>query len=167
MRVHGRGGGGSATPTGWPLPGYTTDFSLSVLYTATANRLTLFARFLPSSVLFSKLVFYVQTQDGGNNSDFGVYNASGTLIANIGAQILGAQGLQTIASVQGALTIQAGLYYYGFTSAAANLQLYGNNGGITPYYNASYAASVGGALPASITPPTLAAAREMVCFALL
>lgn len=103
--------------------------------------------------------FNVATLDNSANLyDLGFYNAAGTLVANIGPASYTTGGFKTAALAQGTVLLNPGLYWSGFTGNASVLGIsaYANNalsfafGG-----NANVAASVGGALPASITPPTV------------
>jgi len=165
MRVHGRGGAGGGTPTGWPVAGYISEAGADANLTATANTLWLAIIPIVNAVIFSKLTLFVGTGDGANNSDFGIYDHTGTLVANIGAQILGAFAIVTAAAVQGSVTIQPGLYGIAFTSAGSTLQIFGHDN-MCLYRNASFGVSAGGALPASITFPALSPNDLVPAFAL-
>jgi hypothetical protein len=148
----------NARISGWPLsPAFnlwTCNGGQGQLLTA--NTLLLIGFTLPAPVTFSNLVIGVTTGDGTNNSDVGIYNSAGTLIADAGAQHFSTTGNTVkIAMVQGSQTIQPGKYYLAYTSTATTFKpnvCYGG-GDITFAYNASFGASSGGALPASITPP--------------
>jgi len=154
MRVHGRGGaGGGAVAT---IPFWATGGEDGSNLTASANSLCLTGFSLPASCQFGHIVAHIATADGAHNSDIGVYDSTGTLKANIGAQALAASGVQTFAILQGLITITAGMYFMAFTSAGSILQIWTDSQKLSPFKSGSYGVSVGGALPASITPPTLA-----------
>ena len=153
------GAGTVASPldvAGWPLSywqGVFRDHNQDI--SQSANTLSYTGFVLPAPVTFSNLSFGVQTADAANNSDVGLYDHTGALAAHIGAQLLAATGYVTIAVVGAPITIPPGIYFFAVTSAAANLKLYADSA--MPRYNAasSYGASVGGALPNSITPPAI------------
>jgi len=140
--------------TGWCTSGAYTDQS-----TLTANKLWLVGFFLAVPLTFSKIAVNINTADGTNNSDVGLYNVAGTLLANAGAQHMGSTGFQTFSAVQGAQTIPAGVIFLAATSAGSTLQLKQADDEPCLYVNTAFGSSAGGALPASITPPSLAASR--------
>jgi hypothetical protein len=136
-----------------PLTAYTTTHAASNALAATANTLAISAITITYPITFSKLSFDLFTADAAHNADFGFYNAAGILIANIGAQVLAASGVQTIATVQGSQTIFPGVYFFAFTSDGSVIAPYNMVNTIVLYANSSFGASVGGALPATIVPP--------------
>jgi hypothetical protein len=159
MRVHGRGGaGGGGTPTGWPLPFFTTSPNGSATTNAganPANTVTLCGLKLEAQVQVSNISVYVGVTDAVNNCDMGLYNALGALLTHIGAQTLPNGTYQTFALVGAPVTINPGLLFFGFTSAGTTAELaFGSGQGIWGYtFVQNAGASVGGALPASVTPP--------------
>lgn len=155
--------GGGADPAGWPLSYWSYGYHEGPT-SLTANTLILQGFILPVKLTFSKLICHIWTADGVNNSDFGLYDSAGNLIANIGAQHIGANQFQTIASVQGAKTIKSGQYFFAVTSAAAVLAVGTGAKTANPYYSASFGSSAGGALPATITPPALATVEGSINF---
>jgi len=164
MRVHGRGGAGGSGAT--PITHYTSPYEVGPHVVLTANTLLLIAAVIPASVTFANIAFHVGIADGVNNSDFGIYNAAGALLANAGAQAMGSATFSSFAAVQGSQTIAAGLYFIAWTSAGSVLGVSYDTYCTGFYYNASFGVSVGGALPASITPPALALNGNNASFAL-
>lgn len=122
-----------------------------------ANTLWLYGFFLPFKLTFSNLGAHVATADGVNNSNWGIYSAAGTRICQIGAQTFGTNGKKSIALTGAPFTIMPGPYLFAFTSAAATLNLWSVNAGtFTPWFSSSnYATTAAGALPATITAPTV------------
>lgn len=118
-----------------------------------ANKIFLSMILIPCPLTFSKLSFSLSTGDAVNNCDYGFYNTAGTLIANIGAQIIASTSLVSYSTVQGLQTIPQGNYYFGFTSNATTAKINYNNLVFSAYSNTGFGTSVGGALPATITPP--------------
>jgi hypothetical protein len=148
--------GTAGTPlkiAGGAVPGFSTGFPASTSSAVTANKLVLNSVFIPSPTVFANIAVAVSAADAVNNCDLGLYDATGAMVANIGAQPIAATGRQSFATVQGVKTIGAGLYYFAFTSNAAVLVLLAGNGVLTPYFLGTFGASAGGALPANITPP--------------
>jgi len=166
MRVHGRGGAGAGTPTGWPVNYYTSPPGSGVNGT-TANQVSVLGFALPAQGVFSTLSAYISVPDGINNSDIGIYNVAGTLVAHIGAQTTsGNNDYHDFAIVGAPVTLPPGLYAYAWTSAGSTLSI-GSNAGIRTWlYNANIAASVGGALPASIGALSISATDRHAQFAL-
>jgi len=133
----------------------------------TANQIVLCAQVIPFTLTFANISWLNQVGDNANNCDVGLYNSAGTLVANIGAQhIAFGAGVATVAAVQGSQTIQQGLYFSAYTSAAGNFSLFQQGSGLVPYFNGAFGSSVGGALPASIVPPALSAAQNCTLFGL-
>lgn len=155
---------GGATPaiglTGlgyWQLPtGGTGLTSLAIV----ANQTQVVGEPIGYPLNVGHLTFNVITPDNSANLyDFGLYNAAGTLVANIGAASYTTGGIKTAALAQGTVRLNAGLYYIALTGNASVLTVSGIQSGSQLWQfgvSANIAASVGGALPASITPPALA-----------
>jgi len=152
---------------GWPLPFFMNVNNNGNGNVPGANNMILWGVVIPFAVTFAHIIFILATADGSNNSDVGLYNASGNLIANIGAQHLGSTGVQSVATVQGAQTILPGLYFYGITSAAGTLNAWSGSLGAGCYYNNAFATTSGGAMNATITPPTLAMNANSPSFGLI
>lgn len=117
-----------------------------------ANQILLTGFILTNAVTFAHLAIALSTGDAGHNVDFGLYNAAGTLLANIGAQVITSTSLLSYATVQGSQTIYPARYYLGFTSNGTTAKIYGNTTFFTFYVNTSFGTSAGGALPSTITP---------------
>ena len=105
------------------------------------------------------LTFNVTTLDNSANLyDFGLYNAAGTLVADLGPASYTTTGIKTGALVQGTVRLNPGLYYIALTGNAAVLLIsgIGANGSLWQFgASANAGASVGGQLPATITPPAV------------
>ena len=145
IRLAGGGGGGG----GGEALVYFGDADNFTNLDATANAVSVAGFVLPYALKFSNLTIRVSAGDAANDSDAGVYNQAGNLIANIGAQKLGA-GTQTIPTVQGLQTIPPGLYLFALTSAGSALIVACDFDAPTWFVQFNVAASVGGALPAAI-----------------
>jgi hypothetical protein len=162
------GNGTGASPlsvAGWPVSFFTIGQGFDNL-AATANTLSLFGFALPDALSFGHIVFTVNTVDGTNNSDVGIYTGAGALVANIGAQTLGSAGLLALPTVQGSQTVLPGLYLFAFTSAGSTLKIVYSNFPNQWYYNGSIDTSSAGALPASITAPTITVQARSAYFSL-
>lgn len=140
----GAGGGGSA-----PLVYYSDADNFSV-FGATGTHVYVAGIVLEYSLTFSNITLKVMDADAVNDSDCGMYNMAGALIANIGAQALGSVAVVTIPTLQGIQTIPPGLYLFAFTSAGSVLGLAGDFDAPTWFIDPDVAASIGGALPAAI-----------------
>jgi len=149
-----------------PLTAWTNRIQGSGAQVVTANQLVLNAITIPAPITFSTISVLIFAADNANNNDIGLYSAAGTLVANIGAQHIAGTAAQTFSTVQGSKTIPQGAYFFAYTSAASNLTLYYAASGLSPYYNATFGASVGGALPAAIVPPAFTVSQREHCLAL-
>jgi hypothetical protein len=134
--------------------------SVSGFGNTSANMLFISSIEIPAPLTFAHIIAQASTGDGANNSDIGLYNISGTLIANIGAQLISVTTAVSYATLQGAQTIPQGSYLVAMTSVGTTLKLFGANSYYVQYHSAAYGSSSGGALPASITPPTLSIAAS-------
>jgi hypothetical protein len=108
----------------------------------------------------SNITVNVSTADAVNNCDIGIYNFAGSLRLNIGAQTLPSTGDRTFAWSQGSTTLLPGLYAVAFTSTAATAKLGYDSGAFLWLASNNYAASAGGALPASVTAFSLVPATD-------
>jgi hypothetical protein len=111
----------------------------------------------PGGLSVGHIAFDVTTGDGGGavRSDVGIYSASGTLQAHIGATSLNTTGNVTAAFAGGTQTIAAGKAYICFTTSGSGglvLASYLNVATIYPTANISSPTS-GGVLNSTITPP--------------
>jgi hypothetical protein len=89
----------------------------------TANTTKCSAAIIGTSITFSKIGIRIVTLDGGNNSDVGLYNSSGTRVAHVGAQAMGSSGFLGLSTVEGSQTIAAGKYFFCATSAGSTLSV--------------------------------------------
>jgi hypothetical protein len=121
---------------------------------------------LPYSLTFSKIFFALTTADAGTNSDIGIYTAAGVLVANIGAQHLGTNFGNVIATVQGSQTIAAGLYMFAATTAGNTIVINSSFGTACWVFSSTAGVTAGGALAASITAPTRSVSDLVPLFAL-
>jgi hypothetical protein len=159
------GAGTVASPldvNGWPLAGYFPYGRFSNTPSVTANTLILWGFYLTAPVSFAHIIFSPVTGDGANNSDIGLYNSSGTLVANIGAQKITIAGPIAYATLQGSQIIYPGLYFAAVTSAGSTLAIWEDEQPQQPYFSTSFGTSAGGACPASITAPALTYGRGMI-----
>jgi hypothetical protein len=163
------GAGTVASPldvSGWPVPGFVSGPGDGSNEALTANQLIIDAFIFPAPITFSHIALNIQTGDGTNNSDVGLYNSAGTLVAHAGAQHMGSAGRQVFAVSGGSKTIPPGLYFFAVTSAGSVLKLNSSESAMGIYYNANFGSSSGGALPATITPPSLSVANTEIQMAL-
>jgi hypothetical protein len=132
--------------------------------------------FIPIAIAFNKLLIHITTGDatGTDHYDFGIYDLAGNLLADIGAQAITTTGQKQFAIAQGTVTLKPGMYWFAFTgNVAGGITLDGYDTlavepfGIfaslvgTPTWFHSATASVGGALPATATPPAPVAATNL------
>lgn len=128
---------------------------------AAANKIYLTGFPVYTPIVFSKITLTFSTGDAVNNQDFGLYNPAGTLVANIGAQIIAGTAAVTYNVVQGSQTIQPGLYYSAWTSNGTTSRIwFASSWGF--FTSNNFGSSAGGALPGSITPPAAAANFNMM-----
>jgi hypothetical protein len=150
---------------GLPLTFFTVG-RINATFGINANQLTLVGLEIPNLVLASNIMFQVANNDAVNLYDIGLYTAAGVLVADIGARSLPGAGSQSFAFVQGAVTFTPGRYLFGFTGNANTEQINFDNQTLGWFFSQTYAATVGGALPATIAPPTLNVVPNQACFAL-
>lgn len=116
-------------------------------------------------VTLSHIVYDVFTADTASGSlcgafadcyDVGIFNSSGTLLADCGAAAFAATGAVDCTIAQGTVTLQPGTFYFGFTGNSttgaieyATSLTFGFASGV-----AVTGTSTNGALNSSITPPT-------------
>jgi hypothetical protein len=126
--------------------------------TYATNTTKLYSIWVPYSLTFSHIDYYVGTADSvaSDTYDFGLYNGSGTLVADVGATSTVTAGLRDIATVQGSQTISAGQYYVAYSVGSGNAT---TSGKIGSFPNLPTALCLGagsapqgtGALPATTT----------------
>jgi hypothetical protein len=128
----------------------------------TANHTEVSAFYLPTPLTFGHFVFAIRTADNsGDLYDYGLYNSSGTLVADIGAQSITTTGVKNIAlagSWGSSVTLLPGLYYYAWTGNSGTLQPEGGTAGsgiLSPACHVDVTSTTSnGVLNNSITPPT-------------
>ena len=151
----GFGGGGVS---GFPLTLFQYGANPDSAIAAGANQVNYTGFGLSVPVTFGHLAVSVGTGDGVNNSDIGIYNAAGSaLLANVGAQHIAGTGTQIFTLVQGTVTLNPARYILAFTSVTSTITLQRDgHWGTWCAVTSGGPISSGGALPASITAPTLA-----------
>jgi len=149
---------------------YATESPLSFFVTggartggsqaATENVSKLWGFLLPYPVTTTQITYEVMTADNtAHDYDIGIYNASGKLLANIGATpgtaFAASVAFHTLLWTQGATGLGAGQYYLAFTTncASACTQIAAATGNVSFAINVSAGASTAGALPSTITAP--------------
>ena len=121
--------------------------------TPNINNTWVWGIFLPT-LSAGNISINVITADAVNNTDIGFYNASGILVADIGAQVIGSTGYQNKALAQGTVLFTTGLYFLSFTSAGSTLALASYPNLATTWTRTNTAGvTAGGALAASISVP--------------
>ena len=118
-----------------------------------ANEIALYPFNLPYPLLVTDIIVRILAADGSNNSDIGIYDAAGNLVAHVGAQHISSTGVISFSIPGGPIIIGPGLYFLAFTSAATNLEwAVGSDGGSTNITTlGTSTTSSGGALPSTIT----------------
>lgn len=155
--------------------GVTTAAWTNTALGGTSNAVILWYFVLPYTTKFKKITVYVAGADAVNDYDFGIYSLSGTLLANIGASTYTSTGSITKAIAQTEVSLAAGAYFFAITSNAAggltletssvsgtDFYVIGNSTTTIPIWFTSATASSGGALPSSMTAPTISAASNLV-----
>jgi hypothetical protein len=153
------GAGTGASPLGvadWPLTYYSSSLSTSSQAVGGANNILGSTFLVTAPVTFANIIVQVSTADATHNSDIGIYTTAGTLLADIGAQALGSTGVHSFATVQGSQTLLPGLYIFAFVSAGTTFAIQSTFQVLSWLYASNLGFPSGGALPSSITAPTLA-----------
>lgn len=123
-----------------------------------ANAVILVEFIVPYSITFSYLDVDIGTADS-NTSDFydvGIYNTSGTLQCNWGAQNFTSIGVVEKSCAQGRVTLAAGLYVFAFTGNATVAKIFFGPAGMGTLSSAtSGTSSSSGALPSSLSVPDI------------
>jgi len=115
-----------------------------------ANQVSVSGFLLPVRITFGHLILDIFTDDATNNYDAGIYSVAGSLLAHIGAQTLPNSGQQSFAISGGAVTLNPGLYYFGWTGNDTTALIAYSSRIMSTLFNQNIASSSGGALPASI-----------------
>lgn len=157
------------TPTGWPLPYFQFGVAAASAtgLASPVNTLQLVGIWILAQLRFSNVTVIVGTADAVNNYDIGMYNAAGTRAWHIGAQTIPSTGIQTFAVAGAPITINPGLYFWATTAVVNTATIYtsGTTAQTLLYFSAfNQGATVGGAIPASITPPAKSISRDNMPF---
>jgi hypothetical protein len=182
----GGGGGGACTSFIYPNLGpfitssgnTNLSFNNGSIIGGSANATVLWPVQIDTALSVAKLYIPIVTADttGGHLYDFGLYDASGNLVANLGATAFGSTGYSNngVAFAQGTVSIPVGFYWFAWTGNAVGLHIEGNGGQASPvtiqwvnnfttgpywFPPASGGTTTGGALNSSITPPTITSAN--------
>ena len=144
------GSGGSNLPL---FLRYLTVVSGANLQGASANVVYLLPFEIDAPLNVGNMGFYVTADDGGAATyDVGIYDSTGTLIADVGPAMYSATGAVTDAFVQGSITIPAGIYFFALTGTNVHLEVAASFGGTStvfvPFTTAT--PSVSGQLPSTI-----------------
>lgn len=160
------GGGGGGAPKGWPVTFFTLFPNTNTSASPIANQVSVYGFTLGYLLTFSNIAFVVAVADATHNTDIGIYNQAGNLVANIGATLISGTGTQHFATLQGAQTINPGLYTFGFTSAGTALTFNTTANQICWLWNNNVATSSGGVLPASVGALSVSLNTQTPVFAL-
>jgi hypothetical protein len=141
----------------WQVPTGTNSF---INLGSVANTTPVVGVLVQWPISVGHITINVTAQDNSANLyDFGFYNAAGTLVANVGAASYTTTGIKRLAFSQGTVRFNPGLYFIGWTGNANVLNVTGLAANQTVWHfgaSANAGASVGGAMPATITPPATA-----------
>jgi|SRR5580692_1862950 hypothetical protein len=138
--------------TQYSVPGSSVNVNLNA-----ANDIAIYPFHIPYLQQVSAIALRIWDADATHNSDIGIYDADGNLIANIGAQTIPTGSSLSFDIVQGTVVLGPGLYFLAFTSEATDLGLVvANNVGVdgTGEYVRileTNTTSSGGTLPSTIT----------------
>ena len=135
---------------------------------SSGNAINVVAFLVPMQVQFGHMTIDIATPDTAAGSlcgsfadcyDVGIYNTSGTRLCDWGATAFSSGGLTSVACAQGTVTLTPGYYIFAFTGNATTAKIYfgtAGNGGFVQLSSAtSGTSSTGGALPATISLPSL------------
>lgn len=114
--------------------------------------------YIPSpGVSADRIIFDVGVADASDNSDVGIYNTSGSLLADVGAATYSSTGVTAKAFAQGTVYFPPAMYWQCWTSAATTFKLGLCNGNANLGYGSSSntgTTTSGGALSSSATMPS-------------
>lgn len=152
---------GGATPAIGVTPmtywAYFGDIGGSNALGIIANQVQVVGVLIQWPVSVGNIKFNVTTQDNSANLyDVGFYNAGGSLVADAGPASYTTTGAKTAAIVQGTVRLNPGLYWLALTGNGSVLAISAYGTGVLNWTfggNLNVAASVGGQLPTTITPP--------------
>jgi hypothetical protein len=178
----GGGGGGACTSFIYPNLGpfltssgnTNLSFNNASIIGGSANATVLWPVQIDTALSVAKLYIPIVTADttAGHKYDFGLYDASGNLVANLGATTFGSTGYSNngVALTQGTVSIPVGFYWFAWTGNNVGLHIEGNGGQASPvtiqwvnnfttgpywFPPGSGGTTSGGTLNSSITPPTI------------
>lgn len=134
------------TPYAWGMPG-------SVVNLNNANDIALYSFVVPFPLKVTDICVFIYTGDASNDSDVGIYDVSGNLVAHAGPQRISA-GAIALTITGGPVVIGPGTYLLAFTSAGTTLKwaiaaTSASNDGLK-WFSAGSNASAG-TLPSTIT----------------
>jgi fibronectin-binding autotransporter adhesin len=149
--------GSSAT-----LPFFVTGAQRTgAVQAATQNVNKVWGIILPYNVTTTTVTYDITTADNtANDYDIGIYNNSGNLVVDIGptpgSTLASPTGFHTLTWTQGSTALSAGRYYLAITTNCKTncAKVAGAIDVVSFAVNASAGASTGGALSATVTPPT-------------
>ena len=87
-----------------------------------ANQVVIYPFVVPYSQQVSSILVRIWIPDATVNSDIGIYDTSGTLITQIGAQAISTATANLFTLTSGTVVLKPGVYFLGFTSQATTLQ---------------------------------------------
>ncbi len=154
----GSGGGGGSLTFYAPPPNIAGSVQIAP---STTNAINVIPFLVPVQLQFSKLTIDIGTTDstGGDLYDVGIYSLSGALQCNWGATAFTATGPTDGSCTQGTVTLAPGNYIFAFTGNATTAKIYPGNAYNTGFEILSAAtsstSSSGGALPSTITVPSV------------
>lgn len=136
-----------------PFTSYQLASKGKTVALADANDIAIYPFILPYAQQVTNICVFISAADPSNNSDIGIYDAQGNLVAHIGAQLLSTAAAVTLAVEGGPVELAAGLYFLAFTSAATNLiwAISSDNMEYALALEATSSTSSGGALPSTIS----------------
>jgi hypothetical protein len=136
-----------------PFTSYQLASKGKTVSLAAADDIAIYPFVLPYAQKVTNICVFISGADGSHNSDIGIYDASGNLVAHIGAQLISTAGARALAVLNGPVVLQPGLYFLAFTSAATNL-IWAISSDDMEYalaLESTSSTSSGGALPSSIS----------------
>lgn len=163
---------GASTVPNTAIPGWPTTY----LYDLSGGTATTAASFpngttmgsalnLKVPITFSNICMLIQTSDGTGLYDWGIYNSSGVLVADVGPQHIGGTLTQCKPTVQGAVTLNAGNYGIGITGNATTAAIYRTTNAECAWFSSSMTGgtTTGGQLAASgLTIPSVSPAATCI-----
>lgn len=140
-----------------PWGGLVSGVSLASL--SAPNKIQLSGFVIPNTIVASNIVVNVSGTDASNNYDWGIYNASGNLVAHVGPRTVPSASLLDVSVVGSPVTISPGKYYFAFTGVGSGATLCRASGTAATTIltflalTESATSSTSGTLPSAITIP--------------